>query len=133
MKNGPYELVVCPSKYPGKRYRGRYCYEHHLVFWQKTGKMPPNGFEIHHVNGDHRDNSFKNIALVTASEHRKLHGAIQKSIHRVQVKCTLCNKAFELKGSKFRERKRNNPLGKIFCGRSCQVRDQWKHRRMKGK
>lgn len=31
MKNGDYILVIAPDWYRGKRYRGKYCYEHHLV------------------------------------------------------------------------------------------------------
>ena len=73
MRNGPYELILAPKDYPGKRYRGRYAYEHIVVFWQSYGFVPPKGWEIHHVNGNHRDNVVVNLQLVTNKEHRQLH------------------------------------------------------------
>ena len=43
MKNGPYEMVIAPEEYPGRRYRNRYVYEHQLVWWKNTGKLVPKG------------------------------------------------------------------------------------------
>lgn len=34
VKNGPYELVIAPEEYPGKKYRGRYAYEHRVNYWR---------------------------------------------------------------------------------------------------
>ena len=31
MKSGNYILIKAPDNYPGKKYRGKYCYEHHYV------------------------------------------------------------------------------------------------------
>ena len=42
MKNGDYILVKAPTNYPGKKYRNKYCYEHHLVYWQHYGIIPNN-------------------------------------------------------------------------------------------
>lgn len=74
MRNGPYELVVAPDEYPGMKYRGRYCYEHHLVWWLKTGKTISADEVIHHVNGQKRDNRFCNLEKMTRSDHAKHHG-----------------------------------------------------------
>ena len=42
MKNGAYELIVPPPAYPGKRYRGKYAYEHRVNWWCHTGQNPDN-------------------------------------------------------------------------------------------
>ena len=63
MKNGPYELVIPPPEYPGKRYRGRYAYEHRVNWWRKTKKNPDDfdGLIVHHKNDKKRDNSPDNL------------------------------------------------------------------------
>jgi hypothetical protein len=74
VKNGPYELVIAPLDYPGKKYRDRYCYEHTLVYWKQTGLIPTEGFVIHHKNGNKRDNRFKNLEMISISKHNSEHG-----------------------------------------------------------
>lgn len=90
MKNGPYELIKAPEGYPGKKYRGRYAYEHIINWWTSNG-MPPVGYEIHHINGNHRDNRIKNLQLVTGEEHRKIHGEMRK-VKPIFIKCDECGK-----------------------------------------
>lgn len=73
MKNGKYTLIVCPQDYPGKRYRGRYAYEHIVEFWRKENRLPQIGHVIHHLNGDHRDNSWENLEEILKSDHSRNH------------------------------------------------------------
>lgn len=73
MKNGPYELVVAPPGFPGKRYRGRYAYEHTVVWWQHTGEVPGPDETIHHKNENKRDNRFDNLERKTRSRHTRDH------------------------------------------------------------
>lgn len=120
MKNGPYEMLIAPPEYPGKKYRGRYVYEHHFKWWKLRGQVPPKGYEIHHKNGNHRDNRISNLQLVTAHEHRKLHGAIAKTKAQKNTICGMCNKNFVLSGNVFRTRLKNNITGKMYCSRECQ-------------
>jgi tRNA(Ile)-lysidine synthase TilS/MesJ len=125
MKNGPYNLIVAPNDFPGKKYRGRYAYEHTVVWWQNYGVIPKNGFQIHHKNKNHRDNNISNLELLTASEHAKHHGKQRKQAAKIKMICAFCKEKFERKGAQIRNRlKRNN--GRLYCGRSCQVKMQWK-------
>lgn len=73
MKNGPYEMVIAPKDYPGKKYRDRYCYEHTLVWWKNTGTIPKDNEIIHHKNGNKRDNPFSNLELRKKGGHVNYH------------------------------------------------------------
>ena len=125
MKNGPYELITAPSEYPGKKYRGRYIYEHHLVWWQQTGKPVPSRFDIHHKNGEKRDNKFENLELIAHSEHASEHGQERSLETRKEATCFYCGETFYVKGNQYRARKKQNRSGRLFCGRSHQVKQQW--------
>lgn len=117
MKNGPYELVPAPDNYPGRRYRDRYCYEHHLVWWQNTGELPGPDEVVHHQNGDGRDNRFENLELKTRSKHSEGHGK-ERSVRMVRLKCPSCGVDFS------RQRRKTHLVKKekgkaTFCSRSC--------------
>lgn len=75
MKNGPYELIKAPPGYPGMLYRGKYAYEHHVVWWQMTGRMPLPGHVIHHKNDQKRDNRFENFEEMENGAHTGRHSA----------------------------------------------------------
>lgn len=113
MKNGKYELVVAPENYPGKKYRGRYCYEHHLVWWQHTGELPADDEVIHHINGDKRDNTFSNLARLTTVKHNLEHA---NGRLMCKIQCPSCGKIF------YRERKNTHLIKNTkldFCSRGC--------------
>ena len=118
MKNGPYELVVAPENYPGKRYRDRYCYEHTLVWWQTTGQVPTSAEVIHHKNGRQRDNRFTNLELKTRVGHSLEHA--QEVDVRETIVCPSCNESFEITPSDLRRRRAaNKRSGAVCCSRSC--------------
>ena len=116
MKNGPYELVIAPDNYPGKKYRNRYCYEHHVVYWKNTSKLPNKDEIVHHKNGDYRDNRIENLELLFKKDHDKMHSLKGRTV--VLFKCPNCNKEFE-------REKRNSSLcvGKntniTCCSKRC--------------
>ena len=114
MKNGLYEFVVAPEGYPGKRYRGKYVYEHQLVWWQNTGQVVPEGFLVHHKNEDKRDNRFGNLELLSRGAHTKEHN---KPAEMGKVQCRSCGRSFDVSTRALRFRRRLNR--NIFCSRSC--------------
>ncbi len=121
MKNGPYELVIAPDDYPGMKYRDRYCYEHHLVWWENTGTLVPEGHLLHHRNGDHRDNRFENLHLLHIGNHGKYHAT---GVTCVYLKCEWCGKYF------IREKRQVKKLqGRYFCCLSHANKDQQYNRR----
>lgn len=125
MKNGPYELIVAPYSYPGKRYRGLYAYEHTINWWLLTGHVPEKGYEIHHINGNHRDNDTTNLQLVTSQEHRVLHGAARSKKAEVIIICDNCQKTRKDIRSHIEYKKRQGQKY-FFCSGSCQATLQHK-------
>ena len=115
MKNGPYELVIAPVEYPGKRYRNRYCYEHHLVWWQNTGALPKEHDEIHHKDGNKRNNSFDNLALLRKKDHAA-HHVSSRGRGMVKLICPTCKKEFVRRRGSTCLAKRANVT---FCSRKC--------------
>lgn len=124
MRNGPYELVVAPDRYPGKRYRGRYAYQHHVVYWQTYGKTPSDGEVIHHINGNKRDNTPLNLSLISVSAHAKEHAQEKSIAASVSAQCGHCGGEFKRTGAVIRWRAKNRKHGKLFCSRSCGAKHQ---------
>lgn len=121
MKNGPYELVKAPEEYPGKRYRGKYVYEHQLVWWQNTGELVPDDYIIHHKDENKRNNTFSNLEL----KSRAVHTAEHNEVKTIKVICDWCKCKFELKPSKLRDRIKQRIRKKLFCSISCSASDQF--------
>lgn len=111
MKNGPYTLIIAPDTYPGKKYRNRYAYEHHIVWWENTKTFPPNGYIIHHKNGETRDNRFDNLELIHLSTHIRIH---KREKRFTLLVCKFCQKPFsrESRNVEFRMRRGET---RFFC------------------
>lgn len=124
MKNGPYNLVIAPENYPGKKYREKYAYEHHVVYWENTGKIPVKGkTEVHHKDENKRHNIFSNLEMLDSSKHKRLHnlGSGEGSMDLV---CYFCKIIFQKEVS-YVNFKRNIGQDRFFCCRSHQVKQQW--------
>lgn len=110
MKNGDYILVKAPDWFKGKKYRGKYCYEHHLVWEKETGCVVPDGCIIHHKDHDKHNNSIENLQLMPAGTHASLH---KKPKKMALLLCPCCWKTFT------RDAK-NIPFRNInLCSRQC--------------
>jgi len=104
-------MIIAPDDYPGKKYRNRYCYEHHFVWWQNTGLIISGNQVIHHKNMNTHDNRFENLVLSNNSEHSSHHNNLRadKTLNAV---CSHCSKKFRVRPYKLK-----NPL--LFCSREC--------------
>jgi hypothetical protein len=124
MKNGPYELMVAPPGYPGKKYRGRYAYEHTVVWWRNTGEVPPPGYEIHHIDHDHRHNEFSNLQLLTGAEHKRIHSELRSFKAKTAVACGFCGAVRVYKNRVLTSRLWRSKYKKVFCSASCGAKHQ---------
>lgn len=50
----------------------------HRYVWEHEVGTIPKGYHIHHIDGDKSNNDIHNLALITASNHERLHGQEQK-------------------------------------------------------
>ena len=50
----------------------------------------PKGYDIHHLNGDKKDNDRKNLLLLPAHIHTKMFHNIQNKIQVIKMKCPNC-------------------------------------------
>ncbi|NBP04508.1 MAG: HNH endonuclease [Proteobacteria bacterium] len=117
MRNGKYELVVAPEGYPGKKYRGKYCYEHILNYWKNTNKLPESGYEIHHLDGNHRNNKIENLLLVTSKEHRKIHGKLLKKAP-IEKECSNCLISISVSFKHYKNKIKRGQVN-FFCSHRC--------------
>ena len=121
MKNGPYELVIAPPNYPGKLYRNKYVYEHHLNWWLKTKEIIQEGFIIHHKDGNKRNNHSDNLKLLTKKDHTAQHN-LERTTYETR-QCSLCNVSFKKPPSYFSYRLKMGQT-RFYCCRSHQVSHQ---------
>lgn len=130
MRNGPYILVRAPNNYPGKKYREKYIYEHHLVWWKETGEVIDTSTHLlHHEDGDKHNNSFGNLTKKTREKHSAEHVPPAETI---ELKCDWCGETFIREARQHRSRTKNN-YKHVFCSKSHQVKYQWKYQEQKKK
>lgn len=73
-----YVIQWKPTWYTG-RSGSKYVYKHHLVMCEALGLTElPNGFNVHHIDGDKKNNSLNNLALLTLPGHSRLHNRERK-------------------------------------------------------
>lgn len=116
MKNGQYTLVIAPVDYPGRKYRERYCYEHHLVWWQSTGEVISEEEIIHHINGKHRDNRIENLKKRLRVDHAREH-TLARGRTMVRLHCPTCGNIFVRRKGQSHLQKPSNGIS--FCSRVC--------------
>ena len=117
MKNGPYILVFAPDKYPGLKYRGKYIYEHHLVWWENTETVVPKNYTIHHKNGNKIDNRFENLEVIHKSRHCRLHRTPKKMILLI---CKDCGIPFQRENRNIEFKIRRGQKNFYCCKEHCQ-------------
>ena len=77
--NWPPKPYAPPSYTRGSEYNYVYCYNRkkwiaeHRAVWEEANGPIPDGYVIHHVNGDKRDNRIENLEMLTMNEHHRGH------------------------------------------------------------
>ncbi|HWY34769.1 MAG TPA: HNH endonuclease signature motif containing protein [Nitrosopumilaceae archaeon] len=114
-------LVKAPKDYPGIKYQGLYAYEHRVIWWNYNKSLPPKGWHIHHINGDHTDNRIENLEAISASEHvKERHNGGKEPLKYTKLTCYYCKKEYEQMERTVNYR---NSTGQVnyFCSKKCQI------------
>lgn len=129
MKQGKYTLIRAPEDYPGKKYSPRYLYalEHRVVWWQNTGIVVPDDYDIHHKNHNGRDNRFENLEMISKSTHASMHN--NKVREKIALICKHCKQPFQQFLAYYRKHSRAGRIN-FYCCRSHQVKEQHKNKRI---
>ena len=73
-----YMMVLKPDWYTGRK-GSRHVFEHSVVMCEALGITEiPEGFIVHHIDGDPTNNSISNLALMQMGAHTKLHQQLRK-------------------------------------------------------
>jgi hypothetical protein len=59
-------------KYKKTKLNGKRIYSHRKVWTLANGEIP-DGYVIHHINGDSKDNRLENLAMMTKEAHHAFH------------------------------------------------------------
>lgn len=110
------------KKYKGRSYfiypeKGKYYYYNgqeflHRQVWKDNFGIIPQGFYVHHKNGNKVDNRISNLELMDKVKHGQMHFTNRIPITK---KCDICKKEFDCKT--FRQSNR-------FCSNNC--KSQWR-------
>jgi hypothetical protein len=62
----------------------------HVIAWESANGPVPDGYQIHHWNGDKQDNALTNLALVDALTHKRIHSGCQLRDGEWWKPCGVC-------------------------------------------
>lgn len=100
--------AVTPQGYIGRRstysggeitpkgYRRVWSAEHgrlkmeHVLVWERFNGPVPDGYQIHHLDGEKLNNDIRNLTIVTPLEHKRIHGGCELRTDGWWKPCTNC-------------------------------------------
>lgn len=97
--NKGYWMQLKPDWYTGRK-KSKHVFTHHIVVCENLGITEiPSGWHVHHVDGNPQNNSFKNLVLLMAGDHQRLHHYLE-GVTTISKESTL--KWVEVHGTPFR-------------------------------
>ena len=81
----------------------------HRKVWESFFGEIPNGFVVHHIDGNKANNDITNLQLMSRTEHSRLHNSNTCRLPKKIFVCEMCGREYEAVGN-----------GKNrFCSASC--------------
>lgn len=65
----------------------------HVYVWESVHGKIPDGFHVHHLDGDKNNNEIANLDIMGAAEHAKLHDGMRTESTKVKIRGNLLSKA----------------------------------------
>jgi len=95
ISNGRGYILVRKPNHPKAIYKGKYIFEH-LLIWESVHQKPlPEGYVIHHLNGNKSDNRPENLVALPTRKHHHILAAKGKRIRELEAKVKLLEKALD--------------------------------------
>lgn len=83
----------------------------HREVWEAANGPIPEGYQIHHLNGNKGDNRLENLALLSHSEHSALHCVEKTAPYRDKARASLI-----ATNKRLREERMQRDLVCVVCG-----------------
>ena len=62
----------------------------HILVWEKYFGKVPEGYQIHHIDGNKENNNIENLQLVTPMEHKRIHEGCKLVLGEWYKPCSVC-------------------------------------------
>ena len=99
----------------------------HVIVWEKYFGKVPDGMQIHHKDGNKKNNNIENLQLVTPLEHKRLHEGCKLKNGIWYKPCSVCGE-FKPCTKEYWYFSRGWINGKLckrcFCKKSTETRKQ---------
>lgn len=116
-----YPMTYLPE-HPGARKDG-HVLVHRLVVQKQIGYMPDiRTTEIHHIDGNRKNNSPSNLAVLAKAEHRRIHAGWELSDGKWLKPCSGCGRLLPADSDHFYRRRNGHSEFMGKC-KKCQRRE----------